>query len=599
MSSLLITAVLVGIGWQSIGTIEDCHHACSLLLGGAMATKSLAQSAETEFYVLAEAANQSLFSAYAGDRAGSAESFNRFNSGVQSLAVALDGVLQALNADPLVDKSIISGLASLAADAKNTLNNEYAPLIRKLADSQNYGGDAAGIAADFTQAAAVSRKIGGDLDGVIQGITDSGNAIYAGYVVFLLGIILKLKILMVIAAVVSIALVVFLAFIIKKPFQKMMKILGEIAAEWDMTKRFEVGGKDEAGSLAEFCNRTFQKIKVLLLTIKQMTVSLSSTGMDLTFQMQQTASSVTEIAAAIQNMKEQVNVQAEKVQKSSDGMERIISHVNTLNEHIEEQSKSVSQSSAAIEQMLANIHSVAETLSRNSDHVQELAEASEKGRRDLETVSADIKEIARESEGLLEINAVMENISSQTNLLSMNAAIEAAHSGEAGRGFAVVAGEIRKLAESSAAQSKTIGAVLKKIKTSIDSITRSTNVVIEGFETITTRVETVSSQESGVRAAMEEQESGSHCILEEVGRLRNITDLVSTSSSSIAREGSEIKRESETLDRITTEIRHGMNEMAEGSALIGSAANKVSEISADNRRNIEVLVKEIAKFKVE
>jgi len=113
-----------------------------------------------------------------------------------------------------------------------------------------------------------------------------------------------------------------------------------------------------------------------------------------------------------------------------------------------------------------------------------LQSSSEEGGHGLKEVSVDIQEIAKESDGLMEINAVMENIASQTNLLSMNAAIEAAHAGEAGKGFAVVADEIRKLAESSSDQSKTIGTVLKKIAESIKNITGSTDNVLKKFEAI-------------------------------------------------------------------------------------------------------------------
>jgi len=197
-----------------------------------------------------------------------------------------------------------------------------------------------------------------------------------------------------------------------------------------------------------------------------------------------------------------------------------------LNDHVEEQVSSVTASSAATEQMIANIQSVTDTLSKNAESVRELQGASVAGHTSLNGVASDIQGIARESESLLEINAVMQSIASQTNLLSMNAAIEAAHAGESGRGFAVVADEIRKLAESSSQQSKTIGGVLKSIKGSIDKITMSTGIVMDKFRAIEDVVKTVAVQEDNIRNAMEEQGQGSKQILQAVSSVNDVTHKV-------------------------------------------------------------------------
>ena len=200
--------------------------------------------------------------------------------------------------------------------------------------------------------------------------------------------------------------------------------------------------------------------------------------------------------------------------------------MNQLNDHVEEQASSVATSSSATEEMIANIQSVTETLSTNAENVKELQNASTAGQTSLNEVVADIQGIARESESLLEINAVMQNIASQTNLLSMNAAIEAAHAGEAGRGFAVVADEIRKLAMSSSKQSKTIGGVLKSIKGSIDKITKSTDVVLSKFDAIGDGVKTVTVQEDNILHSMREQGEGSKQILQAVGNVNELTHRV-------------------------------------------------------------------------
>jgi methyl-accepting chemotaxis protein len=236
---------------------------------------------------------------------------------------------------------------------------------------------------------------------------------------------------------------------------------------------------------------------------------------------------------------------------------------------------------------------------KNAANVKDLAGASEIGRSGLQEVAADIQEIARESEGLLEINAVMENIASQTNLLSMNAAIEAAHAGEAGKGFAVVADEIRKLAESSGEQSKTISTVLKKIKDSIDKITKSTDGVLGKFEAIDTGVKTVSDQEENIRNAMEEQGAGSQQLLEAIGQLNDITQLVKNGSTEMLEGTREVIQEGKNLEMVTQEITSGMNEMAAGADQINTAVNEVNNISGKNKQNIDILVQEVSKFKVE
>jgi hemerythrin-like metal-binding protein len=280
-------------------------------------------------------------------------------------------------------------------------------------------------------------------------------------------------------------------------------------------------------------------------------------------------------------------------------MEQVVENIGRLNNHVEAQTESVSQSSSAVEEMLANIQSVTQTLIKNSENVDQLISASDIGRHSLEEVSQDIQGIAKESEGLLEINAVMQNIASQTNLLSMNAAIEAAHAGEAGKGFAVVADEIRKLAESSGKQSKTISEVLKKIKSSIDKITKSTDVVLTKFKDIDTEVRTVSQQEANIRSAMEEQGVGSKQILEAIGHLQETTKQVKNGSEEMMEGSRQVIEESKNLAEAAQRITDGINEIASGADYINSAVGRVHGLSDNNTEYISALSKEVGRFKVE
>jgi len=248
--------------------------------------------------------------------------------------------------------------------------------------------------------------------------------------------------------------------------------------------------------------------------------------------------------------------------------------------------------------MLSNIQSVTATLNKNAEKVRELQESSEIGKSSLQEVVTDIQEISVDSEGLMEINSVMKNIASQTNLLSMNAAIEAAHAGDAGRGFAVVADEIRKLAESSGNQSRTIEEVLKKIKASIDKITHSTEIVLNRFQEIDDGVKTVAEQGEVVRSAMEEQNQGSKQILQSSALVSDITHQVKGGAKEMLEGSREVINESKNLEKAAEEITSNMNEMAAGAEQVNIAVSAVNELSNRNRERIASLVQVVMQFKV-
>jgi len=393
---------------------------------------------------------------------------------------------------------------------------------------------------------------------------------------------------------------ILLSRTLSRPIIRVANTLKDISeGEGDLTKTISIHSKDEIGLLAHYFNETLDNIRELISVIKYKVNALTNTGYELSVNMTKTTHAVNDISTnfeGVKNLEEKQESSSMEVNKALDKIKSNLDHQNNL---INEQSDSVNTSSSAIEEMIANIHSVTQTLIENNKNVVTLADASEHGRSSVQAVVQEIQEIARDSEGLLEINSVMNNIASQTNLLSMNAAIEAAHAGEAGRGFAVVADEIRKLAESSGQQSKTTADMLKKIKTSIDNITKSSEEVLSRFGAIDTGVKTVSQHGLNIRNAMEEQEIGGKQILEAIARLKEITISVHRGSEKISESGSDLSRETNEFIKISSEALKGMNEIVDGALKeIQAAVTLVTEMSMENTQNFDALKVETEKFKV-
>ena len=385
--------------------------------------------------------------------------------------------------------------------------------------------------------------------------------------------------------------------IIIKPISKTITVFQEVG-KGNLTVNVPLIGNDELTDMSGYFNQTISQMRDSLTSIHNGATEMQAVGNELASNMAETASAVQQISANIDGVKQQALTQAASVSETAATIEEIIRTIKQLNGSIENQSASVAESSAAIEQMVGNIGSITQTLGHTDEVIKNLATATADGKETVTASHSITQRIAEESGGLLEASNVIQHIASQTNLLAMNAAIEAAHAGEAGKGFAVVADEIRKLAEESSEQGKTITATLKVLSGEIEALSEAAKVADQKFSIIFNLSDQVKNMSLRLMEAMKEQENGSREVLTAIRDINLVTNQVNDGSAEMLRGGENVAQEMQKLDELTRVITDSMNEMASGAVQISNAVQEVNAISQKNKESIENLSKEVNKFKV-
>ncbi len=367
--------------------------------------------------------------------------------------------------------------------------------------------------------------------------------------------------------------------------------------EYDMepcavTLRCEVG--DLVNNINVFKNIT----RGLLSDMVDSTRASSDTAKELVNNLSSANENVKKITDNINLVQTDMNSQSAGVEESDTAVTQILSRLRDLNNNIEEQVASVNESSAAVDEMVANIDSVSRILDNNALAVERLDAAASEGRLSVQNAVEVSNAILEKSSGVMEATKIIQNIASQTNLLAMNAAIEAAHAGESGKGFAVVADEIRKLAEQSNTQGKAINDNLKSLSESINLITSTITEVQKKFDAIYDISQTVRTQENTVKNAMDEQSAGNKQILEAMHNINDTSLTVKDSAKEMLEGANQVANAMSSLSEITSRIGESMILMTESVDGITSAMKIVADSSDKNMADITKLDEEIGTFKL-
>lgn len=391
---------------------------------------------------------------------------------------------------------------------------------------------------------------------------------------------------------------VYMRLSILNPIQNLKNSIRNIAeGEGDLTKLIEVKSNDEFADLATETNNFINKIRYMIIDIKENSNEVMSVQNTLLKETSGTAATISQIKSSIKLIQKEVSKLDGQISNSSNNIHQLFDILDEEGKDIILQTSAVEESSASIAEMIASLNNIDKITTSKQAATEQLVGTLKTGDEKLNHTVEVIEEINNSVDSISSMLTIINDISDSTNLLAMNAAIEAAHAGESGKGFSVVADEIRKLAESSSFNAKEISTVLGDVITKIRDVSNMGNMTMGSFKEIDKGINEMYRALSEIQSSTSELNIGGSEINESMVILSNNTQKVFDNSKLMKSEADQVNESFTLVQQISSQLDSAMKEIASSSESIEKSMDSLSEVSITMDNNINKQNESLARFK--
>jgi methyl-accepting chemotaxis protein len=402
----------------------------------------------------------------------------------------------------------------------------------------------------------------------------------------------------VVVTIVIIAAFLFVAFRAILFRTRQMSLLATAMAEGDLCLDIDRRADDTIGKLEASLGSAVTDLRGALGEVRSQVASSREIGQRLSMQIQDNLRGTTRISENAERIESQISALNNQVESSSSSVEEISANIRALGQNVRRQTTAVNQTSASVEQINASIQNVARISSERSDASRRLSEITETGGERVRETTGVIRSITDSVDDVLDMIRVIDDVAARTNLLAMNAAIEAAHAGEAGKGFAVVADEIRKLASSTAENSATIAQTLTQLTQRINEASSSSEESGRAFEEIHQEVGAVVTAFEEITASTGELATGSEEVLRAVNELLDASRELETGGKEMESGAQDISGSVHHLMEVAQGSSASVDEIVQGVRDINLASTTISQYVLENNRGLARLASQLNRFRL-